>query len=255
MTMTLSGKTVLVTGASSGLGRAIALQLALEHGAKVIAVARSKDALEALRDETKGLIEIAPCDLADMDSVQTLWASLQQQRLDAAVLNAGTTLTGPFSEQDWPRLEQMLKLNITSTTFLARQCMTRLPRDGAMMLVASLGGETPMPFQAAYGASKAYLISLGFAVAQEAKATGPTMTICAPGGIATRMTKGTEFDGQRGHMMDPSLIAAKAIKAMQSGKTLVIPGVHNKVMAAAIKVLPRRLVTAILNKQFRSDMS
>ncbi|MEM6833805.1 MAG: SDR family NAD(P)-dependent oxidoreductase [Pseudomonadota bacterium] len=257
MTLELRGARVLVTGASSGLGRAMAAALARDYEAHVLALARRQDALEdlaAAADAWPGAIEPVVLDVTDTPARQ---AWLQEVGpLSAAILNAGMTLTGPFSKQSATKREQMIALNVTATTAMAQELAPLLSAGrGALMLVASLGGLTPLPYQAAYGASKAYLVSLGLALQQEWKRQGVSVTTFAPGGIATEMTSGAEFASQQRHLQPADDVAAAALKALSERQGLVVPGMQNKLMAAALKILPPSLAAAIVERQFRKDMT
>lgn len=257
MPLSLEGQSVVVTGASSGLGRAMALQLARDHRANVIAVARRADLLATLASDAPGSsIQPHVCDLSNLEEAAALIKDLQGTSLKAAILNAGITLTGPYQAQSWEHVSRLIDLNIKSTSFLAQALLGPLQEgQGALMIVTSLGGRTPLPFQAAYGASKAYLTHLGLALAREVRPHGPSITVFAPGGIDTAMTQGPAFDNQRGYLMPVDTVAQHALAAMCAGKTLVTPGVHNKLMSLAIKCLPQPVITAVLDRQFRRDMS
>ena len=164
--MELRGNNVLVTGASSGLGLEIARQLARDHAAHVIPVARRVDRLMALRDEvqtaTTRVMPVA-ADLTKLDDIDRVVEEAQRNGpLHAAVLNAGVTHFGDWDELSWADFEQMLALNVTSVVRLATRILPHLveqQRGGGLLIVASVAGLTPVPYQTAYAGTKAFLVN------------------------------------------------------------------------------------------------
>jgi hypothetical protein len=188
---------VLVTGASSGLGRAMAVELARKHGARIVAVARRGERLAELQREVDargGQVATIVADLSRMEEVdRALEEADQGGRLYAAILNAGVTHFGPYQELAWPDFEAMLNTNVRGVVRLATQMIPRLEQretGGGLMLVSSLTGLTPVPYQTAYSATKAFLATFGAGLWHELRGKDVSVTTYAPGGIATEQTAG-----------------------------------------------------------------
>lgn len=245
---TLTSHRVAVTGASSGLGRAASLQLA-EQGARVTALARGADALADLA-AFDSRIESRPLDLTDAHAVAT-WAG--ETDVEGVVLNAGATRFGDFLEQSDADDAALVSLNVTANLRLARALAARWTvarRPGRILVVASLGGFAPLPRQAVYGASKAFLISWGLALREELAAHAVTVGVFAPGGIATPMTAGAEFDGLRAHLALPEDVAAALVQAYCKGAPLTVPGTSNRLAALAAKLAPAPLSARVAAKLY-----
>ena len=167
--MEFRGRYVLVTGASSGLGTDIARHLASAHGANLILVARRADRLEALRVELTEKHKIdavcIPADLSVAADVERVFdESTRGRSVYGVVLNAGVTHFGEALEQPFEAFEAMLATNLTSVARLTWRFVPYLKaqgQGGGVMLVSSLAGFWPMPFQAAYGGTKAFLNNFG----------------------------------------------------------------------------------------------
>lgn len=187
----LSGKTALVTGASGGIGSAIARGLA-EHGARVALSGTREDALKAVAEEIGGDPVILPCNLSDPDAVDALVpaavAALGQ--LDILVNNAGVTrdnLAMRMKDEEW---SDVLRINLEAAFRLARAAMRPMmkARGGRIISISSVVGTTGNPGQANYAASKAGLVGMSKAMAQEVASRGITVNCIAPGFIASAMT-------------------------------------------------------------------
>lgn len=239
--MSLKGDHILVTGASSGLGRAIATKLASQHGATVIATARREDKLRDLQSVAPDLIKPVALDLMDRDAIVEFCANLT--RLDGAILNAGVTAYGSFRESD-PEMDQtMIATNATANVLLTRSLLPKLEETrGRLLFVGSVGGLTPLPHQAVYSATKAFLHAFALALREEVREQGVTVGVFAPGGIKTEMTDDPALDHLRGSLSDAENVAKAVIKAYANGDRLTVPGLSNKTMAAAIKVLPQAVI-------------
>jgi len=187
----LSGKTALVTGATGGLGGAIARALH-RQGATVAISGTRKDALEALAAELKERVVVLPCDLGDKDQVEALvpQAEEKMQKLDILVANAGITRDNLFvqlRDEDW---DTVINVNLTATFRLARAAMKTMMRRryGRIIGITSVVGVTGNPGQGNYTAAKAGMIGMFKALAKEYAKRGVTANCVAPGFIATPMT-------------------------------------------------------------------
>ncbi len=242
----LKGRNALVTGASSGIGEAIARELA-QRGANVVLTARRAERLTALAAELSGLgikAEAAPCDLADPAARAALAAS--HASTDILVNNAGLGVFGMFADADWNGLDQMLNVNVVALTHLTHLFAAGMSQRGfgRIMLVASTAAFQPVPLYAGYAATKAYVLSLGEALDVELKPNGVRVSTLCPG-----VTE-SEFFGVAGQkksvFMEKSIMSAAAVAkigvdGMARGKSSVIAGAANAAMAFSTRFAPRSL--------------
>lgn len=189
-----SPRVALVTGASRGIGRALAIELA-RNGAHVVALARTQGALEELDDEIQalgGAATLVPCDITDFDALDRLGAALFQRwgKLDVFVGNAG--VLGPLSPlahvdiKDWNRI---MAVNVTANWRLIRSLDPLLRASGAgrVAFITSSAAYKAQPYWGAYGASKAALETMARTYAAESRGDGVTVMIANPGRMRTRM--------------------------------------------------------------------
>ena len=188
----LTGKTALVTGASGGIGGAIARMLH-QQGATVAVSGTRRDALEVLASGFGGRIHVLPCDLADKDAVEALVPKCEETmgKLDILVANAGITrdnLLVQLSDQAW---DDVIAVNLTATFRLARAAVKTMMRRryGRVIGITSVVGVTGNPGQANYTAAKAGMIGMIKSIAQEYAKRGVTANCVAPGFIASAMTE------------------------------------------------------------------
>jgi 3-oxoacyl-[acyl-carrier protein] reductase len=187
----LTGKSALITGASGGIGGAIARALHAQ-GATVAISGTRRDALDALAGELSGRVHVLACDLADKDAVEALVPSCEQAmgKLDILVANAGITrdnLLVQLNDQAW---DDVIALNLTATFRLARAAVKTMMRrrHGRIIGITSVVGVTGNPGQVNYTAAKAGMIGMIKSIAQEYAKRGVTANCIAPGFIATAMT-------------------------------------------------------------------
>ncbi len=188
----LTSKTALVTGASGGIGGAIARALHAQ-GATVAISGTRRDALDALASDLAGRVHVLACDLADKDAVEALVPQCEAAmgKLDILVANAGITrdnLLVQLSDQAW---DEVIALNLTATFRLARAAVKTMMRRryGRLIGITSVVGVTGNPGQANYTAAKAGMIGMIKSIAQEYAKRGVTANCIAPGFIATAMTE------------------------------------------------------------------
>lgn len=187
----LTGKTALVTGATGGLGGAIARALH-KQGATVAISGTRKDVLDALAGELKDRVHVLPCDLSDKDQVEALvpQAEAAMQKLDILVANAGVTKDNLFvqlRDEDW---DSVININLTATFRLSRAAMKTMMRRrfGRIIGITSVVGVTGNPGQGNYTAAKAGMIGMMKSIAKEYAKRGVTANCVAPGFVATPMT-------------------------------------------------------------------
>ena len=237
----LSGKAALVTGATGGLGAAIARALH-GQGATVAISGTRHQVLEELAAELSDRVHVLPCDLADKDEVEKLVPAAEEkmQKLDILVANAGVTKDNLFvqlHDSDW---DQVIAINLTATFRLARAAVRGMMRrrHGRLVGITSVVGVTGNPGQANYAASKAGMIGMMKSVGAEYAKRGVTANCVAPGFIATAMTDALN-EKQRQAILDrvpsarlgtPADIAAAVVylasdeAAYVTGQTLHVNG-------------------------------
>lgn len=253
------GQWILVTGASSGLGREMARILAAEHRANLIVVARRQERLEQLREELESgygtHVRVVSADLSKIAEVdRVIEATRSVPTLQAAILNAGVTHFGPHEALEWDKFESMLQTNVTSVVRMSNELIPQLerhPSGGALLLVSSMAGLTPIPFQSAYSGTKAFLVHFGCGLSQELRGRNVSVTTYAPAGIATEMTSGESFQPLAGWLMDVDRAAKEGVRALQRRTPLHVPGVVNKVGAIACRLLPSGIVTGGIGSAYR----
>jgi uncharacterized protein len=256
-----TGKTALITGASAGLGAELA-QLFASDGHDLVLVARRRGELEALGARLTAAHGVAAhviaADLTDRDAPERIVAELARRELEIEFLvnNAGFGTSGPFAERDVRRELDMVQVNIAALVHLTGRILPRMIARGSgrILNIGSTAGFQPGPFMAVYYASKAFVNSFTEALAFELAGSGVTATVSCPGATATEFSKvaGTERSRlfQMG-AMPASVVAEHAYRAMLAGKSLVIPGVRNKLSLQIQRISPRgvvRGVSARLNK-------
>ncbi|QRO00263.1 SDR family NAD(P)-dependent oxidoreductase [Archangium violaceum] len=247
----LRGKWTLVTGASSGLGVEIARSIARDHGGNVLVVARRRDRLEALCEELRSRHGVqAACITADLsrpEDVERVFTEATHERdIHAVVFNAGVTYWGEALKLGWSEFQAMLNTNVTSMVRLSTLFMSYLVErgtKGGLMLVSSMASIIPVPYQAAYSGTKAFVTSYGQALAQEVRHTGVSVTVFVPGGISTEMLDRTGLSnrfkaGELG-MMTAEQASAHAVRAFIHRRELYVPGLLNQTLALAARMLPR----------------
>ena len=248
---------VLITGASEGIGLSLAREFAAA-GHDVALVARSEDKLtenaERLRSEHGISVDCIPIDLAIHGHCDRLAEDLEARglRVDVLVNNAAIGLSGPFTEQAHADVLRLADLNMRVLSDLMHRYLPgMLARgDGGIMNVASLGGALPGPYQAAYYASKAYVISLSEAVAHEIGGRGTRLSVVVPGPVATRFhrTMGAEsalYTKVLG-CMDADVVARAAYQGFRCRKVLITPGLLTTFNYFAVRILPHTLTTPLI---------
>jgi short-subunit dehydrogenase len=243
----------LVTGASSGIGRAIALDLALKRGVDVVAVARDRGRLEALAQEvaedqkgTSAKVEVLVADLADAEQLAQVEARVaaSDRPVDLLVNNAGFGTYGVFPDLPIEGEEREIKVNVVALVRLTHAALGAMRErgDGTILNVSSIAGLQATPGNATYGATKAYVASFTEAVHEEAKRYGVDVTAVLPGYTRTEFQTRAGID-QRGIpkplWQDAEACAAQSLDAAAAGKPFFIPGLPNKVFAAAAAPFPR----------------
>jgi short-subunit dehydrogenase len=247
---------VLVTGASSGIGAEIAREF-VKRGRHVVLVARRADRLAALAASLGSSAEVLAADLSKADDRAALPERVADlgRVVDVLVNNAGLSTSGPVAESD-PRAE--LNLVEVDVAAVADLCSRFVPGmvsrgRGAVLNVASVGAFGPLPGQAAYGAAKAFVLSYTQALGQELRGTGVIASTLCPGPVKTEFGEAAGISDADAEAALPKVmwvsaadVARAAVDGLEAGTSVIIPGAFNRVGAAAYRVLPRRLLLPIL---------
>jgi len=250
-------RSALITGASSGIGREISLLLA-RRKCDLFLVGRNHAALaklsDHLRDEFGVSAVVCPMDLSDRPATE-LFAELERNKFrpDVLVNNAGFTLQGAFAENDLPTLLDMLQVNVTTLTHLTRLVLPGMIHRGRgrILNIASIGAFMPGPMTAACFASKAYVLSLSEALANELAGTGVTVTALCPGPTRTRFAARAGLTDTRafaGVLLDPAEVARAGVDAMFKGRAVVIPGLKHRLQLLPTPLVPRRMLAFFARK-------
>jgi len=252
------GETVLITGASSGIGRELA-RLFASDGADLVLIARSEGRLRDLAGElaaTYGVTaQVVPADLSRPASPGEIAEALTQRQIQVDVLvnNAGFGAHGPIAAIGAGRQLDMIEVNVAALTQLTALLLPGMleRRRGAILNVASTAAFQPGPYQAVYCATKAYVLSFTEALAEEIRGSGVRVSCLAPGATDTGFaaeagTQGTRLF-RRG-VMDAGRVARAGHDGMRRGRTLVIPGLRNRVLAFSVRLAPRTLATRVAGR-------
>ncbi|WP_394619549.1 SDR family NAD(P)-dependent oxidoreductase [Lentzea sp. JNUCC 0626] len=247
--MTYQGQTALVTGASKGLGRAYALELA-RRGARVIVLARSEESLRTLAAEIQGA-EVIVADLTA--GPEQVMRALEERGLtvDLLVNNAGAGIAGPFLTRPLDAQRSSVALNVDGLLALTHAIGTGMVArgSGGIINVASTAAFQPMPYQASYAASKAFVLSFTEALAEELRGSGVHVMAAHPGPVATAFFDGTSATIHP--MADtPEDVAVRTLDDFARRRTASFPGravmrFVNRAMTSSSRVLPRAAVTRI----------
>lgn len=258
----LKGKWVLVTGASSGLGKEIAIQLAKDYHANLIVVARRTTQLEELRDKLQSQykiqVKVLTADLSKKEEVLNVFDfAIQEKGLSAAVLNAGVTYFGKDHLISDASLDNVLQTNISAMAMLMQRFAKYFDENGkesGLLVVSSMAAISPAPYQALYSGSKAFIYGYAQALSAELENKQFSISIFAPGGIQTEMTSNGSFDGLEKWLMPVDKVAKVALHGFVRRKLIVIPGFSNKMGANLFKFLPKKFLLAQLENVYRKSL-
>jgi len=249
----LMGKRALVTGASGGIGAAMAKELA-SLGVDLVLTARRLDALEAVAAACKGVkVELITADLGEPDAAHKLWDTARASGpIDILINNAGFGYFRRFDEVDWARDAELMQLNMGSLVALARLFVdARKASSGLanMVNIASTGAYQAVPNMALYAASKAFVRNFSEALHDEHVGTPLSVTCVCPGGTETAFhaaSGGGDYSWiANASMKSPEFVARAAIRAMLRGERTVVPGLFNKLSCFGVRFLSRRTASKV----------
>jgi uncharacterized protein len=245
--------TAVVTGASKGLGAAYARELA-SRGAHLVLVARSAHALHTLAGELRRAhavrVDVITADLTERHAPQAVADAIGALGLEVDLLvnNAGTGSVGPFLGRPLEPQLRSVDVNVTALTGLVHHLGAgMLGRGrGGIINVASTAAFQPMPYQAGYAATKAFVLSFTEALAEELRGTGVRVMAAHPGATATGFFDGTTASMDPGRTDSPATVAAGTLDDFARGRSLSYPGrASNRAGTWVARLLPRATVARI----------
>jgi len=255
----MTKKTALITGGSSGIGLELAKCFAM-HGHNLILVARSIDTLEAAAGKIEGKYGVTattlPFDLADPESPRKLFDAVNGDgvHVDFLVNNAGFGLGGEFADTDLEKELDMIQVNVTAVVHLTKLFLPAMVKrkEGRIMNVASTAAFQPGPLASIYYSTKAFVLSFSEAIAEELRNTGVSVTALCPGPTETNFAERSGTGNTRlftqSAVASAEEVARYGYDAMMRGQRVAIPGMGNKFLMQAERLVPRRIVTMITRK-------
>ena len=255
---TYKDKTILITGASSGIGEAFAKRLnAL--GAKLILTARSKDKLNDLASLMKNAI-VLPGDLSDKTFSEKLYNQISDKGIDVDIIinNAGFGFSGLFLDSNMKNYEEMLNVNIYSLMDLSHLFLKDMviKKQGGIINISSLASYQPMPYFAVYAATKSFVTSFTLALHEEYRDKGINILGVCPGYTKTNFNKRAHMSSKpvAGYLMSSKEVVDESLKAYQKGKFIIINGKINRFAKFITSMLPTRFAMRIAKNIIKKGM-
>lgn len=251
--------TVLITGASGGIGEQFAKIYAWKE-VQLILIARSCDKLARIKEDLErtsdARILVIEKDLSLPHAAQEVYQTVQEAgfEVDMLINNAGVGSFGPFYESDWGKQAEMIQLNIVALAELTRLFLPEMVQrhQGKIINVASTAAFEPGPLMSVYYASKAFVLSFSEALSRELKNSGVTVTALCPGPTDTGFFAAAALKKSEIYKAVQSAPASKVaqygIKAAEKGKVIAVYGTLNKLMVFLVRFLPRRFVRNMIYK-------
>lgn len=251
----------LVTGASSGIGKELARELA-KDGYDLVIVARREDRLKEIKQELESKYGISVHyvrkDLSSMEDVKSLAEEVRD--VDLLVNDAGIGLFGGFLKSDAEREMKMMDLNMKALFYLTKTYGSRMAEkeSGGIINVASLAGFKPYPNIAVYSATKAFVLSLTQAVSKELESKGVRVMALCPGSTSTEFflestaSQRSSFF-KAGGLMRPEIVAKKGLQAYKKGRKVYIPGLLNQFLNVLTSLMPNRFFVGMIYGLLKSE--
>jgi uncharacterized protein len=250
--MKLENCNALITGASAGIGREFARQLAGRARSMILVARRDERLIELAeqmqREHPKLVVHIRKVDLADFGEVRSFLDSLDREKreVDLLINNAGLGDSGPFAESDPDRNEEMTVVNVATLTLITRHLVPQLiaKHRGAILNVSSSAGFLPIPGSAVYAATKAYVTSFSEALRAELHGTGVSVCALCPGPVVTEFQQIAKREGvppdigPRFLVITVEQVVRDALAAVEAERPLVIPGFAMKLLMLVARSMP-----------------
>ena len=255
-----SGRWTLITGASAGIGKAFAEELAAGHS-NLVLTARRVDRLEELAAKLRSQHDVSvKCVAADLEQPNApggIFSFTQANNLtiDFLINNAGFGAYGEFASRDAARQVAMVSVNCSAVVHLTHLYLPGMieRRRGDILIVASTAAFQGVPYMAVYGATKGFDLLLAEAVAQEVKRSGVRVCALCPGATESEFSSvaGSPADRAARSVETAETVVRVGLDALVAGKHSVVSGIKNKLGSEIQRLIPRRSVTAIVEKLFR----
>jgi short-subunit dehydrogenase len=244
----MSRGTVLITGASSGIGEAFARRFA-QDDFELILTARRQDRLQALQDELgkETVVQVLTADLSATGGIDHLITTIDRP-VDILINNAGMAPDTSFETLDADQITQTIELNITALTRLTHHYMTkmRVQGQGRILNVASVAAFHPVPGMDIYAATKAYVLSLSESLSENLRGTGVSVTALCPGLTSTEMADPVLMEQLPPFLKTtPEAVADEGFEAIMNREVIRVPGEANKLALAWAQHQPRWLVRGL----------
>ncbi len=255
------GKWALVTGASAGIGEAIAAELA-QAGVNLFLTARRQDRLDQLAERLRAShgvrVQVIVADLASPQAPQQIFDATEGAGLQVEVLvnNAGFGEYGEFLRSNLEMQVSMVQVNCTAVVHLTRLFLPAMVerRRGAVMIVASTASYQPVPYLATYGATKAFDRMLAEALAEEVKRYGVQVSALCPGPTESEFSQvAGNRTGDNRKPQSAAEVARRGLEGLAEGKHSVITYLAGRVQVFAQRFVPRRVVTGAVERMFRPE--
>lgn len=254
-------ETVLITGASAGIGEALAKEFAA-HGHDLVLAARRAEPMEELAEHVRSAhgveAQVVALDVTHPDAVEQLRTALGDKQVSILVNNAGVLSSGWFVRMDGDDIESMLTLNIVALTRLCHAFGADMVSRGRgrILNVASIAAFQPMGSMAVYAATKAYVLSLSEALFAEMGSKNVTVTALCPGVTDTAMYRGPVKEGTgsvpAAAVLTPEKVAADGYRSCMAGDPIQVPGATYKVLTTGMRMMPRWLNRRLVRMATRS---
>src|ERR1700752_1860950 len=246
----------VITGASSGLGAIFADQLA-QRGHSLVLAGRDQARLSAVAQRVNQNVELAVGDLGTDAGIDALVTHLDGREIDVLVNNAGFGTYGPFAEIDAGREHELVAVNVDALVRLTHAVLPGMivRGRGGILNVASTIAFQPGPYQATYGASKAFVLSLSQALWAETRGTGVTVTALCPGptrtGFVDALGSDVSHTAVYRHLAAPEPVVTAALRALDRGRAVVVPSWRYRVMSTGGRLAPGWLTALFAKRMLR----
>ena len=259
----LQGRTVLVTGATRGLGKQIALYLAVHEGANLVLVGRNRSGLEQVAGQITARcsagVRIMVQDLLETGSAKKICDQVRELDVFGLVNNAGSTYYGNTEASRIDVFRSIVELDFQVVVELSLLFLSRFKQagDGFILNITSLAAFVPIPYQAVYAAAKSAAQSFSESLAEENRGSGIVVSTFAPAGIVTDIISESgltlHMQKHRYVYLTPERAARLAVRALKRGRRLIVPGILNRFIYFLISLMPRPLLIAASGRVFRYE--
>src|SRR5262245_58651783 len=250
--MKLDNCNALITGASAGIGRAFARQLAGRARSVILAARRDERLIELAqqiqREHPKLVVHVRKVDLGDLGELQAFleWLDRKKLELDLLINNAGLGDSGPFAQSDPDRNKEMTIVNVATLTLITRHLVPQMiaKHRGAILNVSSSAGFLPIPGSSVYAATKAYVTSFSEALRAELRGTGVSVCALCPGPVVTEFQQVAKREGVQPDIGPKFLVVTveqvvrDALAALEADRPLIIPGFAMKLLMLLARLMP-----------------